>query len=239
MAGHCVAALRADAVDRRARLPGLAAGDSVGQPAAAHAVTKIMGQPNVPCVLEFMDAMAIEMIRDYSQADLPADAGALLMIEVDGNEACIDAAAQALAQAARVEGCIQITTARDTEEIQKLWATRKALSPALRTIAPGKINEDVVVPVSRMAELVTGLRNLSEKHEIPIVNFGHAGNGNIHVNLLLDPDNSDEVRRAERCLDEVFTLVLRLDGSLSGEHGIGLVKHHFDPKGVLNPGKLF
>lgn len=228
-------------------------------PAAAHAVTRIMGQPTVPRVLEFMDAMAIEMIRDYSQAELPADAGALLMIEVDENEACIDAAAQAVARAAQVVGCLEITTARDADETQKLWATRKALSPALRTIAPGKINEDVVVPVSRMAELVTGLRSLSEKHEIPIVNFGHAGNGNIHVNLLLDPDNSDEVRRADRCLDEVFTLVLKLDGSLSGEHGIGLVKRayvdreidaeslslmrgikrEFDPNGVLNPGKLF
>jgi len=228
-------------------------------PAAAHAVTKIMGQPTVPRVLEFMDAMAIEMIRDYSQAELPADAGALLMIEVDENEACIDAAAQAVARAAQVDGCLQITTARDKDQTQKLWATRKALSPALRTIAPGKINEDVVVPVSRMAELVTGLRGLSEKHEIPIVNFGHAGNGNIHVNLLLDPDNSDEVRRADRCLDEVFALVLKLDGSLSGEHGIGLVKRayvkreidaeslslmhgikrEFDPNGVLNPGKLF
>ena len=228
-------------------------------PAAAHAVMEIMGQPNIPCVLEFMDAMAIEMIRDYSQAELPASAGALLMIEVDANEACIDAAAHALAQAARVDGCIDITTARGTEETKKLWATRKALSPALRTIAPGKINEDVVVPVSRMAELVTGLRALSEKHDIPIVNFGHAGNGNIHVNLLLDPDNADEVRRAESCLDEVFTLVLKLEGTLSGEHGIGLVKRpyvsreidaeslslmrrikrQFDPNGVLNPGKLF
>ena len=110
-----------------------------------------------------------------------------------------------------------------------------------------------------MAELVTGLRALSEKHDIPIVNFGHAGNGNIHVNLLLDPDNADEVRRAESCLDEVFTLVLKLEGSLSGEHGIGLVKRpyvsreidaeslslmrrikrQFDPNEVLNPGKLF
>ncbi len=227
--------------------------------AAAHAVTKIMAQPTVPRVVEFMDAMAIEMIRDYSQANLPMDAGALLMIEVDEHEACIDTAAETVAQAAQVDGCLQINIARDSDEIQQLWATRKALSPALRTIAPGKINEDVVVPVSRMAELVTGLRSLSEKHRIPIVNFGHAGNGNIHVNLLLDPDNADEIRRAEKCLDEVFTLVLKLHGSLSGEHGIGLVKRayvnreidaaslslmrgikrQFDPNEILNPEKLF
>ncbi|MGH8503504.1 MAG: FAD-binding oxidoreductase [Gammaproteobacteria bacterium] len=225
--------------------------------AAARAVAGIMAQPIVPCALEFMDDAALAMIRAYSQAELPDQAGALLMIEVDGDQDYIDHAAAALARVAQVHGCIDIKHARDDAEVAALWATRKALSPALRNVAPGKINEDVVVPVSRLVELVEGLRRLSRAHGIRIVNFGHAGNGNIHVNLLLDPQDPDQVRAAEKCLDEVFGLVLRLGGTLSGEHGIGLskrdfvaceldpaalelmrgIKRQFDPNGILNPGK--
>jgi len=154
---------------------------------------------------------------------------------------------------------VDLQTARSQQEITSLWAMRKALSPALRTVAPKKINEDVVVPVSRMAELVTGLDQLAQKHEITIINFGHAGNGNIHVNLLIDPAERQQLLRAERCLDELFTLVLELGGTLSGEHGVGMekrefvsreiepqtlalmkrIKKQFDPNAILNPGKLF
>jgi D-lactate dehydrogenase len=226
--------------------------------AATRAVAGIMAQPIAPYTLEFIDGNAIEMIRGYSQADLPTNAGALLMIEVDGAEACIDTASQAVAEAAQNEGCMRVMTARTETEIQDLWATRKALSPALRNIAPNKINEDVVVPISRMAELILGLKTLSKSHDIPIVNFGHAGNGNIHVNLLVDAENKVQMQSAERCLDEVFSLVLKLEGTLSGEHGVGLakrdfidreidaatldlmrgIKHQFDPNGILNPGKV-
>jgi D-lactate dehydrogenase (quinone) len=225
--------------------------------AAARAVSQIMAQPAIPCALEFMDGAAIDMIRSYSRAALPQRAGALLMIEVDGAKACVDSAAEAVVQAARVDGCLEIVCARDPQEIAVLWATRKALSPALRNIAPKKINEDVVVPVSRMAELIEGLRILSKTHDIKIVNFGHAGNGNIHVNLLVDPEDRKQMRAAEKCLDEVFSLVLALGGTLSGEHGVGLskrdfiareldacalelmraIKRQFDPNGILNPGK--
>jgi D-lactate dehydrogenase len=226
--------------------------------AAARAVASIMAQPIAPYTLEFIDGNAIEMVRGYSQADLPTNAGALLMIEVDGAEACIDTASQAVAKAAQNEGCMTVMTARTEAEIQELWATRKALSPALRNIAPNKINEDVVVPISRMAELILGLQTLSKTYDIPIVNFGHAGNGNIHVNLLVDAENKAQMQSAEHCLDEVFSLVLKLEGTLSGEHGVGLakrdfidreidpatldlmrrIKHQFDPNGILNPGKV-
>jgi D-lactate dehydrogenase len=132
----------------------------------------------------------------------------------------------------------------------------KALSPAQRTISPNKINEDVVVPVSPLPELVDGIKQLSAKHDVLIVTFGHAGNGNLHVNLL--PRDEAERERAHACLTEVFALVIALEGTLSGEHGIGMVKrefmplgtcaqhaglmrnvkHAFDPDGILNPGKL-
>jgi D-lactate dehydrogenase len=136
---------------------------------------------------------------------------------------------------------------------------RKALSPALRTIAPNKLNEDVVVPVSRIADLIDGLGALSREYAIPIVNFGHAGNGNVHVNLLYDAQDPRQAENAQPCLSRVFDLVLALGGTLSGEHGIGRekrdyinraidpvtldlmrrIKLQFDPKGILNPDKIF
>ncbi|MFW5452583.1 FAD-binding oxidoreductase [Thioalkalivibrio sulfidiphilus] len=226
---------------------------------AARAVAAIMAQPTIPCALEFMDRGAIEMIRRYSEANLPEGAGALLMIEVDGPEDCVDSAAETVTRAARVDGALSVEVARSEAEVKALWATRKALSPALRNVAPKKINEDVVVPVSHIPTLIEGLEALSQRFGITIVNFGHAGNGNIHVNLLVNPDDPVQMQAADACLDEVFSLVLKLRGSLSGEHGIGLVKRafvdreiepetldlmrrikgQFDPKGILNPGKGF
>src|SRR5690606_2793399 len=226
---------------------------------AAAAVSRIMAQPVTPCALEFIDAQAIEMIRAYAETDLPRGAGAMLLIEVDGDESHLDMDADAVARAARGEGLIELRQAASREETEALWRARKALSPALRKVAPRKINEEVVVPVSRMAQLIDGLQETSRRHGITNVNFGHAGNGNIHVNLLVNPNNAAEMAAAEECLAEVFALVLSLGGTLSGEHGIGLVKKEFvgleiepatlemmrrlkaqfDPAGILNPGKLF
>ncbi len=225
--------------------------------AAATAVSAIMAQPETPCALEFMDASAIEMIRDWSDAKLPEAAGALLMIEVDGAEHALDAAVAAVRSAATVDGLLSFTAARDAAETAALWATRKALSPALRKVAPKKINEDVVVPVSRIPELITGLETLSAQTGVKIVNFGHAGNGNIHVNLLVDPDDARQMANAASCLSQVFDLVLALGGTLSGEHGVGLekrdfvdrevdavslelmrgIKQLFDPRNILNRDK--
>jgi len=140
----------------------------------------------------------------------------------------------------------------------RLWAARRALSPALRTIAPGKLNEDVVVPVSRIPDLVAGVEALAAESALTIVSFGHAGNGNLHINILYHPDDADETARAQAALPRIFDLALALGGALSGEHGIGLskrdfmarafdpatlatmraVKAAFDPDGILNPGKL-
>jgi D-lactate dehydrogenase len=225
---------------------------------ATEAVTAIMAQPIVPCALEFMDHASIEMVRGYSKAALPHDAGAMLMIEVDGPEAAMTAAVGAIDRAARNHGCLGFAVASSAEEVAALWATRKALSPALRNIAPNKLNEDVVVPVSRIPELIDGLGALSEEFGIPIVNFGHAGNGNIHVNLLYDTQDPTQEENALPCISRVFDLVLALGGTLSGEHGIGVakrdymaraiepatlalmraIKKEFDPKGILNPGKV-
>jgi D-lactate dehydrogenase len=224
---------------------------------AARAVSAVMAQPITPCALEFIDDRAIDMIRGYSRAPLPVAAGAMLMIEVDGFEESINSAVTRIGDAARNDGLLELAIAHTPAQVAQLWETRKALSPALRNIAPKKINEDVVVPVSRMATLIRGLRELEARHNITIVNFGHAGNGNIHVNLLVDPDDPEQMRRAHHCLDAVFSLVLELEGTLSGEHGVGLekqpfisreldpvaialmksIKQQFDPNGILNPDK--
>ncbi len=225
---------------------------------ATSAIVTIMSQSITPRVLEFIDKNAINMIRDYSNVELPTDAGALLMIEIDGPISEQPDCINAFIDSATNAGLLNIKTANSKAEADALWALRKALSPALRKISPKKINEDVVVPISNLPKLISGLEKLSEKHEIPIVNFGHAGNGNIHVNLLYDPENEQQAKRVHQCLDEVFSLVLNLKGSLSGEHGIGLekkdyiareldpisirlmhqIKQQFDPNGILNPGKM-
>ena len=224
---------------------------------ATEAITRIMAQPAIPCALEFIDGNAIELIRRYSRADLPERAGALLMIEVDGFAEGMAVQVESVRRAAQNEGLLEFRVAETADEVEALWQTRKALSPALRKIAPKKINEDVVVPVTELPVLISGLNELSQRYEIAIVNFGHAGNGNIHVNLLFDPAKPGETEKAHECLGEMFSLVLRLRGTLSGEHGVGLekrdyvdreidtgalalmraVKRQFDPNGILNPDK--
>jgi len=224
---------------------------------AAQAVSNIMAQPVTPCALEFMDTNSLNIIRDYSAMDIPTSINALLMIEVDGSEHEIDYAAKEIQKACVLDGHIETSVAQTEQEIKNLWTIRKALSPSLRKIAPKKINEDIVVPVSNMAALINELNSLSQQFKIPIVNFGHAGNGNIHVNLLINPDDKQQMKSAETCLDKIFDLVLSLNGTLSGEHGVGLekrdyiykelgkteielmhsIKKLFDPENILNPGK--
>ncbi len=222
----------------------------------ARAIAAIMAQPEAPSALEFLDNASLDLIRGRNPGMLPEDTRAMLMIEVDGSPPELAGAREAILAVCRNDGLIKAEAVTDNKA---LWAARKALSPLLRDIAPKKINEDIVVPVSRLPELLEGLAALSRKHQVANANFGHAGNGNIHVNLLVDPDDPAQLERAEACLDEVFSLVLALQGTLSGEHGIGSekrafvareldqptmdlmkdIKRVFDPNNILNPGKLF
>jgi D-lactate dehydrogenase (quinone) len=225
--------------------------------AAAAAVARLMAQPETPSALEFMDGDSVRLAQDYQRTDLPAGTGALLIIEVDGYAETIGAAIKAVSAAAQGDGLLELQAAAGDAESAALWACRKALSPALRKLAPNKINEDVAVPVSRLPELIERLRALSQQHGIRIVNFGHAGNGNLHVNLLGDAQDRRQLAAMQQCLEAVFRQVLALEGTLSGEHGVGLekrdyvgwevaadtlavmreLKRVFDPKGILNPGK--
>lgn len=224
---------------------------------AAAAVARLMAQPETPSMLEFMDGTCVRLARDIGGVDLP-EAGALLMIEADGDPDKLASALAALERAACGPGTLSVERAEDEAASASLWAARKALSPALRSLAAGKINEDVVVPVSRVPELCAAVAGLARRFAVQIVNFGHIGNGNLHVNVLYDPDDAAQSARAQALLPELFAAVLALGGSLSGEHGIGAgkrdfmraahspetlalmraVKAQFDPDGILNPGKL-
>ncbi|WP_108779955.1 FAD-binding oxidoreductase, partial [Xanthomonas fragariae] len=223
---------------------------------AAAAVSRLMAQPTTPTMLEFMDASAIALLRRKG-SDVP-EAGAMLLIEADGDHDTLPYALQALHDAADGEGVLSLDVAADGSARDRLWAARRALSPALRTIKPGKVNEDVVVPVSRIPALVAGVEALAAEFALPIVAFGHAGNGNLHINIMYDPADADEDARAHAALPRLFALVLSLEGTLSGEHGIGVAKRDFmtqafsaptlaamraikaalDPDGILNPGKV-
>ncbi|PTU32701.1 FAD-binding oxidoreductase [Stenotrophobium rhamnosiphilum] len=224
---------------------------------AAEAVARLMGQPQIPSALEFMDGDAVMLAQQHQDSGVPQGTGALLLIEADGAPDSIESAVRAISDAARGDGLIELRTAASSAEAEALWSSRKALSPALRKLAPKKVNEDVAVPVTRLPELIDGLGELSRRHSIRIVNFGHAGNGNIHVNLLADPSDAMQMKAIEACLHDVFKLVLSLEGTISGEHGVGIdkrdyvgweidadtlalmrqLKQVFDPQSILNPGK--
>ena len=228
-------------------------GDAIS---AAAAVSRLMCQPVTPTMLEFLDRRSLALLR-HNGSDVPA-AGAMLLIEAEGDHDTLPNVLAALAAAAEGDGLLSLDVASDGLARDRLWAARRALSPALRSIAAGKINEDVVVPVSRIPDLVAGVEALAEEFNLTCVVFGHAGNGNLHVNLLYHPENADESARAHAALPRVFALTLALGGTLSGEHGIGLAKRDFmadafspatlaamraikqalDPDGILNPGKV-
>jgi D-lactate dehydrogenase len=234
--------------------------------AAAAAVARLMAQPVAPSMLEFMDGDCVRLAREVGGVELPMEAGALLLLEADGDADTLPHAIEALARAAegpstssgQANGLVALDDAADESARARLWSARKALSPALRTLAAGKLNEDVVVPVSRIPDLVSGVQALAREAGLPIVTFGHAGNGNLHVNILFEPADPAQVERAHATMARVFALALSLGGTLSGEHGIGLAKREFmpqavdpptlqlmrqlkavfDPDGILNPGKL-
>ncbi|HMV11753.1 MAG TPA: FAD-linked oxidase C-terminal domain-containing protein [Nitrosomonas sp.] len=222
----------------------------------AKAIVAIMSLPQGPSALEFLDKNSLNLIRNRFPELIPIEANTLLIIEVDGSENELSEAMATIKSSCDIDGILSIEHSNNPHD---LWKARKALSPLLRDIAPKKINEDIVVPVNSLPQFLDDLDKICTKFQIANVNFGHAGNGNIHVNLLIDPNNSDENLRAEACLDEIFDLVIALKGTLSGEHGIGRekrafihkeiddptltimksIKTLFDPNNILNPGKIF
>ncbi|MBI5694858.1 MAG: FAD-binding protein [Nitrospirae bacterium] len=228
------------------------------QEGAGRAVASIMASPVTPRCLEFLDTEALKAGAAHSGMKLPGDAGGFLLIETDGSPE------EARRQADVIRGiiepdAIEVRVAADAPEAAALWKLRRSTSQALFSIAPDKINEDTVVPVSRVHEALAGFAEIGKRHGLKVVCFGHAGDGNIHVNVMTDRKDKTRFSEAEKAVEEIFQLVLGLGGTISGEHGIGLtkaqylrmelsevevdllkrVKHAFDPDGILNPGKIF
>jgi glycolate oxidase len=225
---------------------------------ASFAVPEITSSGIIPRTLEFMDHEAISAVENYKPVGLPKGTGAILLIEVDGHNRLISQDAEKIVSICESLGA-RVNVAEDIFSRKRLWDARKALSQALYHISPTKINEDIVVPRSRIPDMIRELRVISEKHNVKIVNFGHAGDGNIHVNIMTDRQNEEEYKRAVEAVKDVFEATLRLEGTISGEHGIGItkasyidmelsqkiiavmkeIKRVFDPSGLLNPGKVF
>jgi glycolate oxidase len=229
--------------------------------AAVDAVSALLERRVVPAAIELIDEDSLRAAEAHAgaRAEAAAGANALLIVECDGTPA---AAAEEIAwvEAACAEaGAIVVTRADDEEARDRLWSMRRQVSLALRATGLLKINHDVVVPRGRVPQLFEAIGRLKERHRLRIASFGHAGDGNIHVNLMIDPDDVDERARARTAERELFERVVALEGSISGEHGIGFskaaylpielsreeialmkrVKAAFDPNGILNPGKIF
>ena len=225
--------------------------------AACAAIQNLNAQLHTPCAIEFMDHHAIDLIRTHGDISLPDQAKAMLMVEIDGDHESLVVSSRCIQQVLSQHDPIEIQLAASEDERKTLWMARKALSPILRNLAPNKINEDIVVPVPNLSKLIDEIDRLSNMHELPIVNFGHAGNGNLHVNIMYDANDSTQNSHALNCLDNIFAATLNLEGTISGEHGIGLskrdyvdkeigtnelelmksIKLQFDPLNILNPNK--
>jgi glycolate oxidase len=226
---------------------------------AAASVSQIISSRIIPATLEFMDNSTIRCVEDYLHMGLPVDAGALLIIEVDGAPEALNSEVEEIQKICQTNQAMEIKVAKDKQEAEDLWKARRAVSSAVVKLNPTKINEDVTVPRSKVADILRRAEAISKKYGLIIVNFGHAGDGNIHVNVLIDKRKPGELEKAHAAVKEIFQATLDLGGTLSGEHGIGItkapylplelgdmgievmkrIKRAFDPNNILNPGKIF
>jgi glycolate oxidase len=228
---------------------------------AVQAVSLVIKNRVVPAAVELIDGDSLEAVASYLKVRslAPEGTGALLLLEVDGLAPAVTEEAARCEQACREAGATEILHARDEAERQEIWRVRRELSLALKTITPIKFNHDVVVPKGRIPQLFTLVQRIKQDSRLRIPCFGHAGDGNIHVNIMVPPGDEDAMRRAHEAETALFEGVVALEGSISGEHGIGFakakylpleldpqtialmkrVKAAFDPDGLLNPGKIF
>lgn len=226
---------------------------------AAKAVSTIIGNKIIPTTLEFMDHATLQCVEKRFNLGIPAEGRAVLLIEVDGDRDLIEKQAARIQDLIRPLGLVECKIARDAAESEALWKVRRLVSPSLRDVNPDKFNEDIVVPRSKVPDVIRAIDNIRHKYDIPIVNFGHAGDGNIHVNVMVDKSVPGQEEKAHRAIGEIFQAALDLNGTMSGEHGVGLAKQPYihlelkpaqvaamqavkkalDPNNILNPGKMF
>lgn len=226
---------------------------------AAQTVSDIIAAHIIPCTLEFLDRTTIACVDDYAQIGLPRDCEALLLMETDGHPAVVEAEAATMVAIARKNSCQEVRVAASDEEAMKLASARRSAFSALARVSPTTILEDITVPRSELAKMVRCVEVVAKKHNLRVGTFGHMGDGNLHPTFLTDERNLDEMRRVEEAFKELFAEAIRLGGTITGEHGVGVAKKAFlpqfagtasmrvmrelrralDPNGVLNPGKMF
>ena len=227
--------------------------------AAAQTVSDIIAAQIIPCTLEFLDRTTIHCVEDFAKVGLPLDCEALLLMETDGHPAAVAEEASKMEELAKANGAMEVRVARDATEAEQLATARRSAFSALARLAPTTILEDATVPRSELAHMIRFVAEVAKKYELKIGTFGHMGDGNLHPTFLTDERNEAEIHRVHEAFKEIFDEAIRLGGTITGEHGIGLAKKEFlpkfagaaqmrvmrelrkalDPKGILNPGKMF
>ncbi len=222
-------------------------------------VLSIIQNRIIPSAIEFIDSEAIRAVEDALKIGLPKEAKAMLIVEVDGSKTEVIEHAEKIKEICQSKsGIVSFKVATDEKEADELWLARRSISPTLKRIADGKINEDIVVPIAKLPDMIEESQRIAKKYSLKIVNFGHAGDGNIHVNIMYNTKDRSESKRALKAMNDLFKVCLRLGGSITGEHGVGITKQAylekqvgkdamelfkkikavFDPYNILNPGKM-
>jgi glycolate oxidase len=225
---------------------------------AGNAVSGIIKAQVIPATLEIMDKKTIETVENYAKVGLPLDAAAVLLIEVDGMaDPVVAAEAEAVMKVVK-ENNGELRVATSDVERDKLWAARRSALPALAQLSATTVLEDATVPRSKLTEMLLACEEIAKKYNLQLGTFGHAGDGNLHPTILANPADKDEMDRVHKAVDEIFATALRLGGTLSGEHGIGIAKMKYlrdelgdsgigvmktlkkalDPNNILNPSKM-
>jgi glycolate oxidase len=227
--------------------------------AAAQTVSAIIAAKIIPCTLEFLDRTTIRCVEDYAQVGLPTDCAALLLMETDGARETVEREAAKMETIATKHGARSVVAARDEQEAARLATARRTAFSALARLRPTTILEDVTVPRSELPRLVAFIAGVAERHGLLVGTFGHMGDGNLHPTFLTDERDAGELQRVHQALDEIVGETLRLGGTITGEHGVGLAKKPWlrqqlgdasfalmkrfkqtlDPHNRLNPGKIF
>jgi len=226
---------------------------------AANTVSAIIEAKIIPCTLEFLDRVTVNCVEDFAKIGLPREAAAVLLMESDGHPAAVEEEALRMAEIARNCGAKEVKIAASEEEALQLASARRAAFSALARLAPTTILEDATVPRSELARMVSFIQGVAEKHQLKIGTFGHMGDGNLHPTFLTNEKNVEEMHRVELAMKEIFDFAIKLGGTITGEHGVGLAKKAFlkdaigdmnlevmrrirtafDPNDILNPGKIF
>ena len=227
--------------------------------AAARSVSKIIANKIIPTTLEFLDQATLKVVEDYAQIGLPTDVQAVLLIEQDGPPEVVERDMKKIAEVCKQENAVSIQIAATEEEAMALRTARRAALSAIARLKPTTILEDATVPRSEIANMVKAINEITEKYQLTICTFGHAGDGNLHPTCATDARDHEEMERVEKAFAEIFEKAIELGGTITGEHGVGVmkapylewklkkegiaammgIKQAFDPNNIMNPGKVF